>query len=204
MSVRPPIRISALLFTIALHLFVLLAVGVRQGNGNGGIRPTQQNTGKVEIRVVQETTGKSAINEEASGEQAILPAEEKPAEPLGQSGAAAAAAAPLVALAAQTEPHYFHPEDLTEKPIVLLDPSPSLGIALSNEPSHTAVLRLLINENGSIDRVISEKSTFDRSAQQLVADTFLRMRFRPGKIDGTPVKSELRIEVRLEDTTSGQ
>lgn len=102
----------------------------------------------------------------------------------------------------QPEPHYFRTKELTEKPQVLSDVSPDLGLALTGVPEQTAILRLFINEQGDIDRVVIEHSYLPEELVPLVTDGFSKMKFRPGKIDDTPVKSQLKIEVRL-DRMSG-
>lgn len=106
---------------------------------------------------------------------------------------------PIFEILAKPESHYFPTKELAEKPQVMTDVPPMLATPLPNESPEPAILRLRINELGTIDEVIIEKSSFSETAQRLITDIFGKMRFEPGKIDGKPVKSEMRIEMKLED-----
>lgn len=97
-----------------------------------------------------------------------------------------------------SEPYYFSMNELSEMPQVVLDLSPSLVFSLPNASAQLAVLRLLINEQGGIDQVLTEDSLLSESDQRLVIDTFLKTKFQPGKINGVLVRSQMTIEVRLD------
>lgn len=97
-----------------------------------------------------------------------------------------------------SEPHYFPMNELSEMPQVILDLSPSLIFSLPNALAQLAVLRLFINEQGGIDQVLIDDSFLSESDQNLVIDTFLKTKFQPGKINGLRVKSQMKIEVRLD------
>ncbi len=105
----------------------------------------------------------------------------------------------LIEIFAAPQPYYFRADELTDKPRVLIDPSLDLASSLRMEPAHSTIVRLLINETGEVDQAINEKSTFSEDAQRVILDTFSKMKFEPGTRDGIPVKSELRIEIMLED-----
>lgn len=96
------------------------------------------------------------------------------------------------------EPYYFSMNELNEMPQVMLDLSPSLVFSLPNALAQLAVLRLLINEQGRIDQVLIDDSPLSESDQRLIIDTFLKTKFQPGKINDVPVKSQLKIEVRVD------
>ena len=102
-------------------------------------------------------------------------------------------------VAAAEEPYYFKASELEEKPQVLKDVPSDLAHRLAGDLPQTAVLRLLINESGEIDQVIIDESSFSEANQRLIRDAFARMRFSPGKIAHSSVKSELKIEIMLED-----
>ncbi len=72
-------------------------------------------------------------------------------------------------------------------------------LALPGVPAQSAVLRLLINENGDIDHVTIDETFLSESAARVVKDAFLKIKFYPGKIGNIPVKSQLRILVELND-----
>lgn len=106
---------------------------------------------------------------------------------------------PIIVISGQSEPHYFQSGELTEKPQIVHDDSSNVLLALPGVPAQSAVLRLLINENGDIDRVEIDETFLPEYAERLVTDAFSKIKFRPGKIDDVPVKSQLRIVVELED-----
>jgi hypothetical protein len=107
-------------------------------------------------------------------------------------------AAALLPLPAPARPHYFPVSQLTLRPVVLQDIPANLALDLPDAPAQAAVLRLLINEHGGIDKVIVDESSVPESAAQAIAEAFRSIRFRPGELEGTPVKSQLKIQIVLE------
>lgn len=112
--------------------------------------------------------------------------------------------APAVVLAHQPEPRYFRSSELSERPHVVQDIPPDLGGGFVGVPAQAVILRLFINEEGAIDRVASEESYLPPERMAILVEAFSKMKFRPGLRDGTPVKSQMRIEVRLESLVSMQ
>jgi hypothetical protein len=96
-------------------------------------------------------------------------------------------------------PYYFSAKDLTQKPLVVRDVPADLTLIVPDVPAQAATLQILINEYGEIDQVIVEDSLLPEAAQKTVVDAFVKARFHPGEINGVPVKSQLRIEIMLED-----
>lgn len=96
-------------------------------------------------------------------------------------------------------PYYFSAKDLTQKPLVVRDVPADLTLIVPDVPAQAATLQILINEYGEIDQVIVEDSLLPEVAQKTVVDAFVKARFHPGEINGVPVKSQLRIEIMLED-----
>jgi len=96
-------------------------------------------------------------------------------------------------------PYYFAAKDLTQKPLVARDVPADLTLIVPDVPAQAATLQILINEYGEIDQVIVEDSLLPEVAQKTVVDAFVKARFHPGEINGVPVKSQLRIEIMLED-----
>lgn len=105
---------------------------------------------------------------------------------------------PVLLILRPSEPYYFSTSELNEMPQVTLDLSPSLAFSLQNVAVQLAVLRLLINEDGRIDEIFIDASPLSENDQRLVMETFSKTKFQPGKINGMPVKSQLKIEVRLD------
>ncbi|KIF80984.1 hypothetical protein TSA66_09405 [Noviherbaspirillum autotrophicum] len=105
----------------------------------------------------------------------------------------------IVEFSSTQEPYYFKASELDEKPQVLADIASDLASRLTGELPQSGVLRLLINERGEIDQVVIDESGFSEANQRLVQDAFSKMKFHAGKIAGNPVKSELKIEISLEN-----
>ena len=98
------------------------------------------------------------------------------------------------------EARYFLSKELSEKPVVLEDVNKDLRIALPGIEAQSLVLVLLINEEGLIDRVELEKTNLPLDIATQVINTFSSLKFQPGKIDHVAVKSQLKIEVQLENS----
>ncbi|CAN5394196.1 hypothetical protein BH11PSE11_BH11PSE11_12710 [soil metagenome] len=108
---------------------------------------------------------------------------------------------PVIDLLLPPDTEYFPTTVLTEKPVVVKDIPPDLAALLKNRAANSAVLRLQINEQGSIDQVIVDFSQFSEDDQKLLIEAFSKLQFAPGKIDGIPVKSQMRIEIKMERVT---
>jgi hypothetical protein len=106
--------------------------------------------------------------------------------------------AALLSLPAPQRPHYFPVSQLTQKPLVLRDIPSNLTLDVPDAPAHAAVLRLLINEAGDIDKVIVDEVSVPEHAVRAISEAFRNIRFRPGEKDGAPVKSQLKIQIMLE------
>jgi protein TonB len=61
----------------------------------------------------------------------------------------------------------------------------------------TVVLRLLISETGHVDDVAVVRSQPSGVFEQAALDAFGKARFAPGLAAGTPVKSQITVEVRF-------
>jgi len=103
---------------------------------------------------------------------------------------------PETAAGSLPEPRYYLLRELSVRPAVLEDAT--TGLAFEGVPAQTVILRLFINEDGGIDRVAAEQSVLPEAHAQRLIDAFAHARFLPGQLEGKPVKSQMRIEVRLE------
>ncbi len=105
---------------------------------------------------------------------------------------------------------YVPAAELSERPILLQDLDPVLelsasAVAPADRPAiadvagiSTATGMLLINQQGSVDRLLFDPPGYPRYLEDMLALRFADVRFRPGKIDGKPVPSALRIIVQLQ------
>jgi len=96
-----------------------------------------------------------------------------------------------------TQSRYFLPNELMEKPSILRDIPPEKMAVLPDAPSQPMIVQLLISDQGDIDKVIIEDSELSGQVKQFVIDSFRNVKFRPGKLGGMPVRSQMRIEVSL-------
>jgi TonB family protein len=115
---------------------------------------------------------------------------------LGSSPIGGAPSKPAVALALPPAPDYLFGAQLDPGPRPLDDIEPQYPEEGQLQEG-TVVLRLLIGDTGHLDNVAVVRSypkgLFDRAA--LAA--FTQARFAPGMVLGTPVKSQLTIEVHF-------
>lgn len=88
--------------------------------------------------------------------------------------------------------------ELTEKPALIDDPVANLVVRIPGLPPQPVILRLLISEEGEVDRIVVEDSFLAEGIEREVTDAFAKLRFQPGKIGRIAVRSQLRIEARLE------
>lgn len=109
---------------------------------------------------------------------------------------------PFIELVQPSGPHYFRMNELTQKPVLLLDPVAALVLRAPGLPPQPVVLRLLIGDEGKIDRVIVEDSFLAADIERQVMEAFAEVRFEPGRIGRIAVRSQLRVEARLESIES--
>jgi hypothetical protein len=94
---------------------------------------------------------------------------------------------------------YYPVRELSQKPEVLHNISPELSLQLSEGQSRIIVLRLLISKVGTIDEVVPLDTSIPQTMIDLIGTTFKGLVFKPGEINGIPVKAQLDIEVFLEN-----
>lgn len=89
---------------------------------------------------------------------------------------------------------YLPASQLTERPQVLRD-----IVSDWTQPPMTQPVTgvLMINEFGDVDRVVLTDATLTPVQQDALRSQLAGARFAPGKLYGRPVKTALRIEVRL-------
>jgi hypothetical protein len=102
----------------------------------------------------------------------------------------------------QTDPvedRYFTVDELSETPQVQgsleLDTPETRSIIAAG----TIDLRLWINENGNVDRLVVEKTDLPEPIVALSIDTLMKSHFIPGQRDNQPVKSMISFEIVFDD-----
>lgn len=101
-----------------------------------------------------------------------------------------------------TEAIYLQATELTKSPSVQVDIPSDFSLPSANGVSRLAILRLLINENGDVAQVIVEGAAASEQEQNLLKEAFSKAKFHPGEIDGRAVKSQLMIEVILNEVVN--
>ncbi|MGI4849506.1 MAG: hypothetical protein ACRYGK_15430 [Janthinobacterium lividum] len=109
-----------------------------------------------------------------------------------------------VAAAAREARPYFKTSQLSVKPALLQDIPAVLRLTVPGLVSQPVILRLLINEQGGVDQAELVDAALPAPAQQALADAFSALRFAPGQRAGQAVRSQLRIEVLLENKAQVQ
>lgn len=96
---------------------------------------------------------------------------------------------------------FFDPAQLSEKPRPLNEPRLDLLIPLLGQAG-VAKLILYVDETGTVDRVEIESASLSPDAVERAKVIFAALRFSPGRFDGAPVKTRVRITVGAEDRKS--
>ena len=93
---------------------------------------------------------------------------------------------------------FFDPSQLTERPRLLEEPPLELLHPILARPG---VARLVLNldEAGNVTSVEIESATLPPAAAERAAQIFAAVRFSPGRIDGSAVKTRVRITVGAEE-----
>lgn len=91
-------------------------------------------------------------------------------------------------------PRYLAAHELDRRPQILSHVEPHFP-ALSLVPTGRVVLRLYIDEHGSVDSVAAESAERSGAFEAAAREAFAAARFLPGIKDGVPVKALVRVEV---------
>ena len=121
------------------------------------------------------------------------PPQTEPTKPPAPRESSTAAAIPAT---------FFDPAQLTEKPRPLSEPRLDLLVPLLGRAG-VAKLILYVDETGNVDRVEVDSASLSPEAVERAKVIFAALRFSPGRFDGAPVKSRVRITVGAEDRKAG-
>lgn len=100
---------------------------------------------------------------------------------------------------------YLPAADLDERPQIRTPVEPAFPLD-ANAPAGRVVLRLLINEAGTVDQAVVVQADPPGPFAQAAVEAFTPARFTPGRKDGLAVKSALMLELRFgqaPDTLAG-
>lgn len=178
--------LSLLSFVVVLH------PGPRRSAGDGDAHTTA--AALLIVRLVDAET-------EQRMPPLFSPEADRPLTISADHATAAGHGGPAVAIRKELE--YVPAAALSERPVLLKDIDTlidlaSVGIAGPEMPSLPEVTGvLLINEQGGVDHLQFESGALPHYLEAILAQRFADARFTPGKINGKPVPSALRIALRL-------
>lgn len=215
---RLPRIMGAIAAAVALHVAILVF-----RPGASGDRAAAATASAMVVRILHPSAGVTAPPSMAEPvtTTAAAPALE-PSEPVAVPAKAQSAtdAARADAKSEKAEPHPLsrsmpaaEPADPWQR---ALSPAPeyALGIRLDPGPrplddidpdypdpvnlrTGSVVLRILISETGHVDDISVVRAEPPGVFDQAAVDAFSRARFSPGMASGTPVKSQIRVEVQF-------
>lgn len=199
MDAKSVVPLLFLLLSITAHGALLLAVGGGHGTESGARSKKILSTHVLTVQLNRaENSVPLLVHKSASdgGDQNGIPTDVK-AKPASYFRAQAGPDKSILPIVVPP-PYYFEPAELTEKPHVLLDIASDMTLDVPTVAS-SVILQLLINEDGTIDQVIVEDPDFPEPARNSISKVFSKIKFQAGKVDGVAVKSQLKIEVMLQD-----
>jgi hypothetical protein len=204
----PPSNALALWLSLAVHAGLIVAISIGGGIAQPG-HAGAKDSGTASIQVVMVELGKTDeafptmdhVRETIRELDPIVDSESVDAAKIPREAGSGSSILPALLPA---PPYYFAAKDLTQRPLVLHDVPADLMLVLPDVPAKAATLKILIDEYGEVDQVIVEDSLLPEAAQKTVVDAFVKARFHPGEINGVPVKSQLKIEIMLEDINLGK
>ncbi len=222
----PTRQLSSALFALSGHILIALVfmLGLLQTRPER-VSPPPVKTMQVQLKpsqvllpsptplpATQWVTSSPQIPPQASSTEAMPdPGAQPKPDPIPQSAASTpasapaatsasdAANAPAVASPSEEVAYYYPARQLHQKPQVIEDIDTNLTLTLPGIETQNVILRLFINERGGIDHIDIEQSSLAPEVVAAVSGAFGKLRFTPGKIDGLAVKSQLKIEVLLEN-----
>jgi TonB family protein len=180
----------------AAALWIAADLGFGAGSGNGGGASGGGNS--VALSVHFKPDGSLiGVLPPVQPEPEALSAGNRP-----DSARAASKPDPLPSLPGQSEPlpgpAYHTPDVLTVRPRPLEPIEPAYPFRTRELARGRIILRLMINSGGTVDRVLVEESDLGNKFEDAAVSAFAAARFSPGQIDGTPVGSQMRVEVTFE------
>lgn len=194
---------AAKFLSFSVSLLVHLALLFSSYSGEGQRNAHSGVTSSASIQITEIVLGSENNQEAIQWIVDIGAKSDMHSDVLAQTIAAPALARPTVddarAPLFPSKPYYFSISELSVKPAVVIDLPEDLRLTIEGLPQQIAVLRIQISEYGDIDRVIVEDTLLAESVQNKVSDAFSKTRFLPGERNGVAVKSEMRIEVFLEN-----
>jgi periplasmic protein TonB len=188
----------------AMFVRMILAASAEPENGATRIDPAADPSSSTRSAAdgAQPVLRAQPAADTGSTENKTASSREEPAIAAGSSQAPSRGALPNVAAGLPPAPAYLAAGRLDPGP-TLLDVIEPVYPEEAKLQEGSVVLRLLINEAGTVDNVgvvrASPPGLFEASA----LEAFARARFSPGRMFGVPVKSQITIEVMFTPINRG-
>jgi len=199
--------------SVLLHLGVLLSGPAAVPAPASGARGPSGHSGMAVQLAPVHRSGRSTAAPGPTAQQSTAPAASVvptapavPAPPLPDPEQLPPTGAGPVAQAGATDADYLPSRLLTRGPL----PQQSIDLfypELAPYGLFRAVLTLYIDDQGVVQRVRideAQDSGLPIALEDVARQTFLRSAFRPGELDGHPVRSQLRIEVEFAAEPAGE
>lgn len=93
---------------------------------------------------------------------------------------------------------YYRLAELDQRPLALSHPRPFYPESSEEMMSGKVVIQLLINANGTVDKVETLPTELPATFVDAAKQAFINIHFKPGMIGGRPVGSQLWLEVLFE------
>jgi hypothetical protein len=106
-------------------------------------------------------------------------------------------APPALAFEFPSLPYYYRSSELTVRPVVLHENGLDLPLQLPGSILQRIALRLFIDEHGQVIKVEVEGTDMPVETVAYISDVFTGFRFKPGELEGFPVKSQLGIVAEI-------
>lgn len=95
-------------------------------------------------------------------------------------------------------PRYYEAQELTRQASPESELESTVPLATDQPTGGRMSFRLFIDETGRPERIEVIRSTLPRSIEAGIVQRFFTARYRPGEIDGLPVKSILTLEADID------
>lgn len=183
---------TALVLVLSMHATAVFLLGASTGQAKQQDRPPEVfkvSLLPMEGRAAQAQAGQPAEEARSAGEP-------DPGQAPGRSEMRENSGP--VTITQPSGPHYFRLRELTQPPELLRDAAADLVLRIPGLPPQPVILRLLISDEGNVDRVVIEDSYLAKDVERQVTEAFSNMKFSPGRIGRVAVRSQMRVEARLE------
>jgi len=180
---------AAAVLSLALHVGALQSLGLG-GTGTGASSSEVSVEPVLRVRLTSPAPAPAQRSSTAPAQQ-VADATNKP-EPPPKEKPSSAGPSGIIPV-----PRYYLTSELEQRPTPLKPIDPTYPGMLQSE-RHVVILQLFINEHGSVDEVKILGGDTEGAFEQSARTAFANARFSPGRRDGVPVGTQMKIEVTFD------